>query len=113
MVRIINYKKRTAKDGKEFFALELSGGIEMVKSKSTGMYYATAKKTTITSSFDEETCKSLVGTEIPGYIAKVECDPYTLVNEETGEEQTVTSRNMYVPEQAEVKLQDRDFAISY
>jgi hypothetical protein len=42
MVRIINYKKRT-EDGKEFFVLELQGGIEMVK-KETGKFYVTARK---------------------------------------------------------------------
>ena len=34
MVRIIDYKKRQAEDGREFFVLELSGGIEMVKSQT-------------------------------------------------------------------------------
>jgi len=51
MVRIINYKKRVA-ENKEFFVLEVSDGIEIVLSKTTGMYYATSKKATITSTFD-------------------------------------------------------------
>lgn len=75
MVRIINYKKRVA-ENKEFFVLEVSGGIEMVLSKTTGMYYATSKKATITSTFDEETSKSLIGSEFPGSIVKEECEPY-------------------------------------
>lgn len=61
MVRIVNYKKRQAEDGKEFFVLEITGGIEMVMSNSTGQFYATAKKAYLASTFDEETCKALVG----------------------------------------------------
>ena len=33
MVRIVNYLKRETEGGKEFFLLELQGGIEMVKSQ--------------------------------------------------------------------------------
>jgi hypothetical protein len=40
MVTVINYKKRQAENGREFFALEVQGGIEMVKSHETGNYYA-------------------------------------------------------------------------
>ena len=54
MVRIINYKKRMAEDGREFFALEISGGIEMVKSKETGLYYATAKKATVSTTNNKQ-----------------------------------------------------------
>ncbi|WP_423154308.1 hypothetical protein [Riemerella anatipestifer] len=70
MVRIINYKQRVAEDGREFFALEISGGIEMVQSQTTGQYYATAKKAYITSTFDEETCKALIGTEMAGSVER-------------------------------------------
>ena len=52
MVRIVNYKKRQAEDGKEFFVLEITGGIEMVMSNSTGQFYATAKKAYLASTFD-------------------------------------------------------------
>ena len=46
MVTIINYKTRTKEDGTEFFLLEVQGGLEMVQSKTTNQYYATAKKAT-------------------------------------------------------------------
>ena len=39
MVRIIDYKTRQKEDGTEFYLLEVQGGIEMVKSKETGLYY--------------------------------------------------------------------------
>lgn len=98
MVRIINYKRRESADG-EFFVLEVSGGIEMVKSKSTGMYYATTKKATVSSTFDEETCASLIGMEMPGKIEKQECEPFEYTIQETGEVITLTSRNVYIAEE--------------
>lgn len=98
MVRIINYKKRQAED-KEFFVLEVSGGIEMVKSQTTGMYYATSKKATITSTFDEETCKSLIGSEFSGSIVKEECEPYEYTIQDTGEIITLSHRYVYKAEE--------------
>ncbi len=62
MVRIVNYQKRTTEQGKEFFVLELQGGIEMVKSAETGKFYVTARKASISSTFDELTCQALIGT---------------------------------------------------
>jgi len=61
MVRIIDYKARMSAEGEPFLALIVQGGITLVKSKETGLYYATAKKANIPSTFDEETCKSLIG----------------------------------------------------
>lgn len=99
MVRIVNYKKREAEDGKEFFVLEISGGIEMAMSQATRQFYATAKKAYIASTFDEETCKALVGSEMPGSIAKVESDPYEYTIRDTGEIITLSHRYVYLPEQ--------------
>jgi hypothetical protein len=36
---------------------ELQGGIEMVKSKETDKFYVTARKASISSTFDELTCQ--------------------------------------------------------
>ena len=99
MVRIVNYKKRQAEDGKEFFVLEITGGIEMVMSNSTGQFYATAKKAYLASTFDEETCKALVGSEMPGSIIKAECEPYEYTIRDTGEVITLNYRYVYLPEQ--------------
>jgi len=101
MVRIINYKKRMAEDGREFFALEISGGIEMVKSKETGLYYATAKKATVSTTFDEETCKSLIGTEMPGRITKIKTPAYQYTIKETGEIISLEHKYVYLPEDVE------------
>lgn len=99
MVRIVNYKKRQTEDGKEFFALEITGGIEMVMSNATGQFYATAKKAYIASTFDEETCKALVGSEMPGSIIKAECEPYEYTIRDTGEVITLGYRYVFLPEQ--------------
>jgi hypothetical protein len=99
MVRIINYKKRETEDGKEFFVLELQGGIEMVKSKETGKFYVTARKASISSTFDELTCQALIGTELPGKVEKAECEAYEYVIKDTGEVITLTHRFEYVEEE--------------
>ena len=85
MVRIVDFAERTNSEGEKFFALILQGGIELVKSHESGNIYATAKRTSITSTFDEATCKSLIGQELPGSIQKVKCDPYEYISPETGE----------------------------
>ncbi|HTO16618.1 MAG TPA: hypothetical protein VLZ83_12665 [Edaphocola sp.] len=100
MVRIINYKERQKEDGTSFFVLELQGGIEMVMSKSTGNFYATAKRAFIPSTFDEQTCTALIGTEMPGSIIKEDCDPFNYVVKETGEEISMTHRWVYVTDDA-------------
>jgi hypothetical protein len=99
MVRISNYIKRTTEDAKEFFVLELQGGIEMVKSQDTGKFYITARKTTISSTFDEATCQALIGTELPGKIEKVECEEYSYTIKDTGEIITLKHRFEYVEEE--------------
>lgn len=75
MVTITEYRKVEPKDGKPFNALVLQGELELVKSKS-GNTYATAKKAQITSTFDEMTCKKLLGKTLPGKIVKIMTDQY-------------------------------------
>lgn len=99
MVRIVNYIKRQAEDGKEFFVLELAGGIEMVRSSVSGQFYATAKKAYISSTFDEATCRHLIGTEMPGNIIRIDCEPYEYTIKETGEIITLSYRYSYTPEE--------------
>ena len=83
MVTIINYKRRETELGKEFFVLEVQGGLEMVKSRENGNFYATAKKANIASTFDEQTCKALIGTQIEGKVEKENCVPYDYTIKET------------------------------
>ena len=101
MVTIINFKVRHKDDGTSFNVLELQGGIEMVQSKETGSFYATAKKAFVPSTFDEHVCIGLIGTEMPGSIIKEDCDPFEYVVQETGEEITLSHRWVYVTEDAE------------
>jgi hypothetical protein len=98
MVKIVDWVKRKSKDGEEFNALILQGGIEMIKSKKTDRYYATAKKTSVTSTFDDMTCQELIGERIPGSVQKVECEPYEFILKETGETMTANHRWVYLKE---------------
>ena len=101
MVRIINYKTRQKEDGTDFYHHEVQGGIEMVLSKTSGQYYATAKKATVSTTFDEETCKGLIGTQMPGKISKIQTEPYAYTIRETGEVITLEHRYIYLPEDVE------------
>lgn len=96
MVKIINYKKRQTEDGREFFVLEISAGVEIIQSQNTGNFYASLKRTFIPCSFDEPTCIALIGSEIGDSIEKVECEPYQYVNKETGEITVLYHRYSYV-----------------
>lgn len=99
MVKIVNYVSRTADDGRTFFVLTIQNGIEMVKSQKTGAYYATARKASIPSTFDEETCKALIGTDMPGKVIKQQCKPYEYIIKDTGEAIELSHRYVYVPEE--------------
>jgi hypothetical protein len=73
MVTIVEYKERVNLKGEPFNALVIEGEMELIKSES-GRFYATARRTSIPSSFTEETCQRLIGKQIPGAIVKVECE---------------------------------------
>jgi hypothetical protein len=103
MVRIVNYQKRTTEEGKVFFTLELQGGIEVVKSQETGKLYMTARKASMSCTFDELTCQSLIGTELPGSVRKVECEAYEYTIKDTGEVITLLHRFEYVEQEAPVQ----------
>ena len=96
MVRIIDFKVRMNGEGEPFNALIVQGGVELVRSKETGLFYATAKKTSIPSTFDDKTCESLIGQELPGSVEKVECEPYEYTDESTGEVITLSHRWVFV-----------------
>ena len=96
-VHIVDYKERFNADGDPFFALILEGELEMVKSSETGNYYATARRTSITSTFNEETCKRMIGTTMPGSIQKVDSEPYEYTVPESGEVITLEHRWEYKP----------------
>lgn len=97
MVTIINYRERKKEDGTTFYVLEVQSGIEMIKSKSTGNYYATAKKAYVPSTFDEAICKGLIGTQMDGTVQKQECEPFEYTVKETGEIIQLSHRYVFLP----------------
>jgi hypothetical protein len=96
MVRIINYTKRQNSEGEDFYLLVLQGGLQLIKSQETNRYYTIMKQASISTTFDENTCKSLIGEEIPGSIVKVETEPYEYVVPDTGEAITLSHRWEYI-----------------
>ena len=98
MVKITNYKLRQSLDGKSFFVLIVQGGVEIARSAS-GNVYATVKSASVPTTFDESTCKSLIGSELPGRIEKVSCEPYEYTVQETGEVILLTHRYEYMEQE--------------
>ena len=98
MVTVINYSLKKGKEGKPFVSLELQGDMEMVQSMETGRFYATAKKCSVTSTFNEETAKTLIGKQIPGTIQRIETESYEYTVPETGEVILLQHTYQYVPE---------------
>ncbi|MFD2246650.1 hypothetical protein [Pontibacter ruber] len=85
MVTIVDWKKRNSEDGREFNALILQGELELIQSKETGRFYATAKKASISCTFNDVVCATLIGKTLPGQIEKMECDPYEYTIPDSGE----------------------------
>ncbi|MDZ7741194.1 MAG: hypothetical protein U5Q03_05435 [Bacteroidota bacterium] len=98
MVKITDFKEVTNREGETFYSLILTGGLEMVKSKETGSFYATAKTARVTSTFSKEYCESIISSSIPGVIKWVECEEYEYTVQETGEVIRLSHRWEYFPE---------------
>jgi hypothetical protein len=76
MVTVIDFAKRKNTAEEDFNVLVLQGDLELVQSKESGRFYATAKTCTIPCTFNDLMCKGLIGKQLPGNIEKMECDPY-------------------------------------
>jgi hypothetical protein len=98
MVRIIDVKTISTETGKAFNMLVVQGGIEPLVSNKTGKIYLTARKANISTTFDAITCKTLIGTELPGKVEKVVCEPYEYTVKETGEILTLKHNWQYIDE---------------
>ncbi|MBA3673812.1 MAG: hypothetical protein H0W75_02470 [Chitinophagaceae bacterium] len=83
---------------KSFVTLELTGDLELVQSQNTGRFYATTRRTFVSSTFDEKTAEQFVGKQIPGTIVKVNSEPYDYEVPETGEVLTYMHKYVYQPE---------------
>ena len=103
MVTVKDYAIRETKDGREFIALILQGGLCMVQSKQTGNFYGTVKKCSVPSTFDVETAKGMIGEKIPGTVQKKSCEPYDFTIKDTGEILHLDYRWAYVPEGATIE----------
>lgn len=103
MVTVTNFIKRKNANDEVFHVLEVQGQVEMLRAVNTGKYYAHARKATITSTLDEATCKTLIGTKFPGKIEKVECDEYQYNIPGTDETITLKHNYQYVAENANIE----------
>ena len=103
MVTVVDYAIRKSKDGREFYVLVLQGGLSLVQSKESGNYYATVKKCSIPSTFDEKTAKEMIGEKITGSVQRKECEPYSFTVKDTGEILELNYRWVYVPEGATIE----------
>jgi len=102
MVKIVDFKSFEKEDGTEFHALVVQGGLEAVKSKETQRTYFTARTARVACTFNETMCQSLIGTDLPGSIHKVEVEPYEYAIPDTGEMVSLSHRNEYVGEEERI-----------
>jgi hypothetical protein len=115
MVTVTNFAIRKTNDDRTFVALELTGGVELVQSQSTGNFYATVRKCSIPSTFDENIAKMMIGQQIEGDVVRVEAEPYDYVNKQTGEIMILQHSFAYRPKGSievigETKVQDLQMA---
>lgn len=103
MVTVTNFKKQKNAKNEDFFILELKGKVEMIRAVNTGKYYAHARKTSITTTLDEQSCKELIGTKFPGKIEKIECENYTYQVPGTNETIILNHQYQYIAENATIE----------
>ena len=109
MLTITSYSNRTSsQDGSQYFALELTSDDPEIVLSKTGKYYVTTKKCYMSSTFPEPVCKAMLGKQIPGFISKVECDPYEFTIPETGE--IITRQHRYEYQSVESNMEQAVFA---
>jgi hypothetical protein len=99
MVTIVDYRTYHRKDGSEFHALVVQGGVEAIKSNETGRTYLTANTAKVPCTFDENTCLALKGTTLPGGVRKVDVEPYEYAIPSSGEIIHLTHRYEYVSQE--------------
>lgn len=102
MVTIVDYKTYQREDGTTFNTLVVQGGIEAVQSQETGRTYLTARTARVSCTFNELTCESLKGTQLPGSVKKVESEPYEYAIPNSGEIITLTYKYEYMGEEESI-----------
>ncbi|MFP4526359.1 MAG: hypothetical protein ACLFNL_08215 [Bacteroidales bacterium] len=98
MVTIVEFAERQNSDKETFYALIVESGLEAIKSQNTGMTYFTKKRASVPSTFTAEECKAFIGEQLPGSVKRVECEPYEITDEETGEVIKLSHRYEYLQE---------------
>jgi hypothetical protein len=101
MVKVFAAHLRDGQNGK-FVSLELHGELEMVQSMTTARFYATSRKTFVSTTFDLETAKGFVGQQIKGSIARVETEPYDFTIPQTGEVIQLAHSWVYLPDEGAI-----------
>lgn len=100
MVTVTNFHEVETKDGRTFISLELTGGLELIQSQTTGKFYGTVRKCRIPSTFDANIAKTMIGQQVEGDIVKVTVAPYEYVNKQTGEVMQLQHSYAYRPKGA-------------
>lgn len=103
MVRIIDVQERETAEGDSYNVLILQGKIEPVISQTSGRPYLTARETSIPCTFDMDTAKQLVGTQLKGDIERIECEPYEFIIPDTGKKLKLTHTYRYNPDPATIE----------
>ena len=85
MVTVNGFQKVETEEGDSYVRLILQGDLELAQSKTSGNFYATARRASISCTFDEVHAEKMIGKELPGRIVKKEVPEYefTLENGET------------------------------
>lgn len=100
MVKVIAVKKTKNTEGKQFVSLKIQGGIEAIQSNQSGKMYLTVRTCYVSTTFDEATAQSLIGSELPGTVMRIESEPYEHTIKGTGEVIKLSHRYEYMPEGA-------------
>ena len=74
-IRVIKPNVAEGQDFEPFVALDVVAKA-FKQSKTTGRFYLTEVKASFTTTLDEKTAKSLLGSYLPGTIVEQECDEY-------------------------------------
>jgi len=70
MVIVTGFKTVQLEEGQSYVNLILSGDLEMVRSNETGNFYATTRRATMASTFDETTAELMVSKQRRRYYSQ-------------------------------------------
>lgn len=93
MVTITDFKSRKKSDGETFNVLIVQGGAEVHRSQATGKNIINSRKASVITSLDDDECKNLIGTKLPGTIEKVTVDEY--LYQIPGTEEIITLKHSF------------------